>query len=98
MILFSMYQSTIFQLYWDGSSWADVSHSRTQHSDASDALTRNLSVSSQALYHSATALLMLNTQACMHGGTMTNKSAAGMQHTPPRDIFNAKKIILKQGL
>ena len=24
-----------------------------------------------------------------------NKSAVGMQHTPPRDIFNAKKIILK---
>ena len=28
----------------------------------------------------------------------TNKSAAGMQHTPPRDIFNAKQIISKQGL
>ena len=27
-----------------------------------------------------------------------NKSAAGMQHTPPRDIFNGKIIILKQGL
>ena len=27
-----------------------------------------------------------------------NKSAAGMQHTPPRDIFNAKKIILKLDL
>ena len=26
-----------------------------------------------------------------------SKSPAGMQHTPPRDIFNAKKIILKQG-
>ena len=25
-----------------------------------------------------------------------NKSAAGMQHTPPRDIFNAKKIILEK--
>ena len=24
-----------------------------------------------------------------------NKSAAGMQHTPPRDILNSKKIILK---
>ena len=27
-----------------------------------------------------------------------NKSAAGMQHTPQRDIFNAKKIILQQDL
>ena len=27
-----------------------------------------------------------------------NKSAAGMQHTPPRDIFNAKKIIFKLDL
>ena len=27
-----------------------------------------------------------------------NKSASGMQHTPPRDIFNAKKIILKLDL
>ena len=27
-----------------------------------------------------------------------NKNAAGMQHTPPRDIFNAKKIILKLDL
>ena len=27
-----------------------------------------------------------------------NKSTAGMQHTPPRDIFNAKKIILKLDL
>ena len=31
-------------------------------------------------------------------GVIYNKSAAGMQHTPPRDIFNAKKIILKQDL
>ena len=31
---------------------------------------------------------------CFHD----NKSAAGMQHTPPRDIFNAKKIILKLDL
>ena len=30
--------------------------------------------------------------------TRQNKSAAGMQHTPPRDIFNAKKIILKLDL
>ena len=29
---------------------------------------------------------------------MKNKSAAGMQHTPPRDIFNAKEIILKLDL
>ena len=29
---------------------------------------------------------------------MINKSAAGMQHIPPRDIFNAKKIILKLDL
>ena len=29
---------------------------------------------------------------------MFNKSAAGMQHTPPRDIFNAKKIVLKLDL
>ena len=28
----------------------------------------------------------------------TNKSAVGMQHTPPWDIFNVKKMILKQGL
>ena len=27
-----------------------------------------------------------------------DKSAAGMQHTPPRHIFNAKKIILKLDL
>ena len=27
-----------------------------------------------------------------------HKCAAGMQHTPPRDIFNAKKIILKLDL
>ena len=27
-----------------------------------------------------------------------NKSAAGMQHTPPRDIFNAKKNNLKLDL
>ena len=27
-----------------------------------------------------------------------NKSAAGMHYTPPRDIFNAKKIILKLDL
>ena len=27
-----------------------------------------------------------------------NKSAAGMQHAPPRDIFNAKKINLKLDL
>ena len=27
-----------------------------------------------------------------------NKSAAGMQHIPPRDSFNAKKIILKLDL
>ena len=27
-----------------------------------------------------------------------NKSTAGMQHTLPRDIFNAKKIILKVDL
>ena len=27
-----------------------------------------------------------------------NKSTAGMQHTPPRDIFNTKKIILKLDL
>ena len=27
-----------------------------------------------------------------------NKSVAGLQHTPPRDIFNAKKIILKLDL
>ena len=30
--------------------------------------------------------------------TSRNKSAAGMQHTPPRNIFNAKKIILKLDL
>ena len=39
--------------------WArriNVSCSRTQHSDASEALTRGPSVSSQALYHWATAL------------------------------------------
>ena len=30
--------------------------------------------------------------------TLENKSAAGMQHTPPRDIFNAKKIILQLDL
>ena len=29
---------------------------------------------------------------------LNNKSAAGMQHTPKRDIFNAKKIILKLDL
>ena len=29
---------------------------------------------------------------------LLNKSAAGMQHTSPRDIFNAKKIILKLDL
>ena len=29
---------------------------------------------------------------------LKNKSAAGMQHTPPRDIFNEKKIILKLDL
>ena len=28
--------------------------------------------------------------------SLSNKSAAGMQHTPPRDIFNAMKIILKK--
>ena len=28
----------------------------------------------------------------------TNKSAAGMQHTPPWEIFKAKKIILKLDL
>ena len=27
-----------------------------------------------------------------------DKSTAGMQHTPPRDIFNAKKIIFKLDL
>ena len=27
-----------------------------------------------------------------------NKRAAGMQHTPPQDIFNAKRIILKLDL
>ena len=36
------------------------------------------------------------------GGTQTlteiNKSTAGMQHTLPRDIFNAKKVILKVDL
>ena len=26
---------------------------------------------------------------------LCNKSAAGMQHTPPPDIFNAKKIIFE---
>ena len=30
--------------------------------------------------------------------SLKNKSAAGMQHTLPRDIFNAKKIILKLDL
>ena len=29
---------------------------------------------------------------------IANKSTAGMQHTPPQDIFNAKKIILKLDL
>ena len=29
---------------------------------------------------------------------MANKSTAGMQHTLPQDIFNAKKIILKLDL
>ena len=28
----------------------------------------------------------------------SNKSAAGMQHTPPRNTFNAKKVILKLDL
>ena len=28
----------------------------------------------------------------------TNKSTAGMQHIPPQNIFNAKKIILKLDL
>ena len=27
-----------------------------------------------------------------------NKRAAGMQHTPPQDIFNAERIILKVNL
>ena len=31
-------------------------------------------------------------------GQLINKSAPGMQHTAPRDIFNAKKIILKLDL
>ena len=35
----------------------NVSYSRTQHSDAGEAKTRGPSVSSQALYHWATALL-----------------------------------------
>ena len=56
-------QSTIFHLCKDGSSWAEpvlarmnVSCSRTQRSDAGEAWTRGPSVSSQALYHWATAL------------------------------------------
>ena len=32
---------------------------------------------------------------CRAAKPKSNKSAAGMQHTPPRDIFNEKKIILK---
>ena len=38
----------------------NVSCSRTQRSDAGDALTQGPSVSSQALYHWATALLGVN--------------------------------------
>ena len=36
--------------------------------------------------------------ADINGMARENKSAAGMQHTPPQDIFNAKKIILKLDL
>ena len=37
---------------------------------------------------------------CTHSMTKNskNKSAAGMQHNPPRDVFNAKKIILKKNV
>ena len=39
-------------------------------------------------------------ESCYKGTTILqrNKSATGMQHTPPQDIFNAKKIILKLDL
>ena len=63
LIWFFMSQSTLFQLCRDRSSWVEpvlsrinVSCSRTQRSDASEAPTPNPSVSSQALYHWATAL------------------------------------------
>ena len=38
------------------------------------------------------------TQHARKYGKFSNKSTAGMQHTPPQDIFNAKKIILKLDL
>ena len=41
------------------------------------------------------SLLNETGQVTMRLNSTLNKSAAGMQHTPPRDIFNAKKIILK---
>ena len=64
LIWFFTPQSTIFQLCQDGSSWVEpvlkvrinVSCSRTQRSDTCEARTSNPSVSSQALYHWATAL------------------------------------------
>ena len=63
LILFFAYQSTIFQLCEDGSSWVEpvlskinVSCSRTQRSDACEARTGNTTALSEALFNWATAL------------------------------------------
>ena len=61
-------QSTIFSNAGTGLPWLnqykarnDVSCSRTQRNDAEETRTRGLSVSSQALYHRATAIQTLYT-------------------------------------
>ena len=46
-----------------------------------------------------TLLATHSSSRSIHGyNNNNNKSAAGMQHTTPQDIFNAKKIILKLNL
>ena len=41
-------------------------------------------------------LPLASNSAADYYSKMKIKIAAGMQHTPPRDIFNAKKITLKK--
>ena len=55
-----------------------------------------------SIHHITTFCYLLHSElssaAIFDMSTGLDKSVAGMQHTPPQNIFNAKKIILKQDL
>ena len=50
------------------------------------------------ILHDLLHCLFENNKISFYMDCIGNKSATGLQHTPPRDSFNAKKIILKLNL